>query len=220
MIGNKAMQDLLNKIKQAIINRDSRTIIDLVDEALISGVSPKSLVNEGLVAAMDVVGDQFGKNEIFVPEMLASALLMSNALNKVKPNLIDDDGGGDGKGTIIMCTVKGDLHDIGKNLVTIMLEGAGFTVHDIGVNITSEDVVRKVKEIKPDVLGLSALLTTTMPEMKKVIRMLTEMGIRENIKIMIGGAPVSSKFAEQIGADGYAEDAAQAVVLARRLIQL
>ncbi len=210
------MQELLEKLKQAIIHRDLKAAPALTAEALAAGIAPETLVNDGLVAAMDVVGEHFAKSEIYVPEMLVSAKLMSDALAKIKPLLVG--GGATGRGTIVMCTVKGDLHDIGKNLVTMMLEGGGFTVHDLGVNITSEQVAEKVKEIKPNLLGLSALLTTTMSEMEKVIGLLAAMGMREQVKVMVGGAPVSKGFAEKIGADGYAADAAQAVVLARKLL--
>jgi 5-methyltetrahydrofolate--homocysteine methyltransferase len=207
------MEELLAKIRHAIVNREVQAAPGLVDQALDSGMDLDSLVNQGLVAAMDVVGSQFASNEIFVPEMLVSAKLMSDALNKVKPLMVNQEASS--RGSVLICTVKGDMHDIGKNLVTMMLEGAGFTVHDIGVDVTSEQVVKKVKELKPEVLGLSALLTTTMPEMQSVIELLTEMGIRQQIKVMIGGAPVSQEFADKIGADGYAEDAAQAVTLTR-----
>jgi corrinoid protein of di/trimethylamine methyltransferase len=210
------MNELLEKIRGAIIHQDIQAAPTLTDEAIAAGIPPDILINDGLIAAMDVVGAQFGNQEIFVPEMLVSAKLMSDALAKVKPLLVGD--AVSSRGTVIMCTVKGDLHDIGKNLVTMMLEGAGFTVHDLGVNITSSQVVEKVRTIKPDILGLSALLTTTMPEMGKVVRLLTDAGIRENVKVMVGGAPVNSNFADEVDADGYAEDAAQAVVLARNLI--
>ena len=210
------MHELLSKLKQAIIQRDIKAAPALTDESIAAGIRPEDIVNDGLVAAMDVVGEAFGSGKIFVPEMLVSAKLMSDALAKVKPLLAGDTAGN--RGTIVMCTVKGDLHDIGKNLVTIMLEGAGFTVHDLGVNITSQQVVEEVKKIKPDILGLSALLTTTVPEMRKVVQLLVERGMREDVKVMIGGAPVTAGFADEIGADGYGEDAAQAVALARKLV--
>lgn len=210
------MQEILDQIKQAIISRDIKAMAGLVDQALEQGVAPEVLVNDGLVAAMDVVGEQFGNKEIFVPEMLVSAKLMSNSLAKVKPLMVS--GADSGRGTVMMCTVKGDLHDIGKNLVTMMMEGAGFKVYDLGVDVTADQVAAKVAELKPQVLGLSALLTTTMPEMEKVINILTEMGIRNDVKVMVGGAPVSQDFANKIGADGYGEDAGKAVALARAFV--
>jgi len=167
---------------------------------------------------MDVVGDRFAKSEIFVPEMLVSAVTMKKGLDIIKPLLKEDEK--QTKGKIILCTVKGDLHDIGKNLVAMMLEGAGLEVIDLGVDVTVEKVVDKVHEIQPQVLGLSALLTTTMPEMENVINLLRDRGIREKVKVMIGGAPVDADFAEKIGADAYGEDAAEAVTIARSFIDL
>ncbi|MDX1709151.1 MAG: cobalamin-dependent protein, partial [Desulfobacterales bacterium] len=156
------------------------------------------------------------KSEIFVPEMLVSAVAMKKGLDIIKPLLKEDEE--KAKGTVILCTVKGDQHDIGKNLVAMMLEGAGLEVIDLGVDVTVEMVVDKVREIQPQVLGLSALLTTTMPEMENVINLLQESGLRDKVKVMIGGAPVDAEFAGKIGADAYGEDAAEAVTLARNFI--
>jgi 5-methyltetrahydrofolate--homocysteine methyltransferase len=167
---------------------------------------------------MDVVGDRFSKSEIFVPEMLVSAVTMKKGLNIIKPLLKENQQ--HAKGKVILCTVQGDLHDIGKNLVAMMLEGAGFEVIDLGVDTTVEKVVNKVAEISPQVLGLSALLTTTMPEMENVINVLQTRGMREKVKVMIGGAPVDAEFAEKIGADAYGKDAAEAVTIVRRFIGL
>ena len=163
----------------------------------------------------DVIGKQFSDSEIFVPEMLVSALTMKLGLDSVKPLIKGEDN--DSKGTIILGTVKGDIHDIGKNIVKMMLEGAGFEVVDLGVDLTVEKLLEQIDTIRPDILGLSALLTTTMPEMKNTIRELQVKGLREKIKIMVGGAPVSNSFADEIGADGYGADAAEAVLLARKL---
>ncbi|MFH1060168.1 MAG: corrinoid protein [Pseudomonadota bacterium] len=210
------MSELIQQIKEAVVLRRVKTIEDLVRTAVGSGEDLDAVMNDGLIAAMDVVGKQFGSGEIFVPEMLVSAMTMKKGLEVVKP-LMASDAASD-KGTVIMATVKGDLHDIGKNIVCMMLEGAGFRVLDLGVDQTVDTLVQKVVEIKPQVVGLSALLTTTMPEMKKVIEALTEKGLRAQVKIMVGGAPVDERFARQIGADGYAADAAQAVDLARSLV--
>jgi methylmalonyl-CoA mutase cobalamin-binding domain/chain len=165
---------------------------------------------------MDVVGQRFANSEIFVPEMLVSAMTMKKGLEIIKPLLKEDQS--QSKGKVILCTVKGDLHDIGKNLVAMMLEGAGFEVVDLGVDSTVEMVIARAKELQPDVLGLSALLTTTMPEMEKVIEALKAQGIREKVKVMIGGAPVGADFAQKIGADAYGEDAAEAVTIVRSFI--
>jgi methylmalonyl-CoA mutase cobalamin-binding domain/chain len=165
---------------------------------------------------MDVVGKKFASHEIFVPEMLVSALTMQKGLDLIKPLLKPEDT--ESKGTIVMCTVKGDIHDIGKNLVIMMLEGAGFRVIDLGVDLSVDQLIARIKEIDPDILGLSALLTTSMPQMEKVIDALDAEGLRKTLKVMVGGAPVDRKFADAIGADGYGEDAAEAVILARRFV--
>jgi 5-methyltetrahydrofolate--homocysteine methyltransferase len=176
------------------------------------------VIQEGLIAAMDVVGRKFGAGEIFVPEMMVSAMTMKLGLNIVKPLLTGKAGAP--KGTVLVATVKGDLHDIGKNIVIMMLEGAGFHVIDLGVDIDVERVVATVIEIQPQILGLSTLLTTTMPDMKRVIEELRARGMRDRVKIMVGGAPVDAAFAEKIGADGYGKDAAQAMALARSFVGL
>ena len=166
---------------------------------------------------MDVVGKDFGSGKIFVPEMLVSAVTMKAGVDIVKPLL----AGGQSRfcGTVIMATVKGDLHDIGKKLVTMMLEGAGFKVIDLGVDLNVDKLIEQVKAIRPDILGMSALLTTTMPEMKKVIDLLVARGLRSQVKVIVGGAPVNEKFARDIGADGYGADAGSSVDLTRRLMQ-
>lgn len=210
------MSDTLQQIKDAVINRQRTEIEGLVKRAIEEGIEPKAIIDHGLISAMDVIGKKFSDSEIFVPEMLVSALTMKLGLDRVKPLLKSEDS--EPKGTIIVGTVKGDIHDIGKNIVKMMLEGAGFEVVDLGVDLTVEKIVEQMEAIRPDILGLSALLTTTMPEMKNTIQELQAKGLREKIKIMVGGAPVSNSFAEEIGADGYGADAAEAVVLARKLI--
>jgi 5-methyltetrahydrofolate--homocysteine methyltransferase len=188
----------------------------LVQSAIDDGVDPNRLINDALIAAMDVVGQRFADSQIYVPEMLVSALTMKKGLQIIKPLLKGE--GAQAKGRVLMGTVKGDLHDIGKNLVIMMLEGAGFHVIDLGVDLSVEKVLQQVEEERPQVLGLSALLTTTMPEMKKVIEALGEKGLREKVRVMVGGAPVDARFAEKIGADGYGKDAPEAVQLARRFV--
>ncbi len=210
------MSDTLQRIKDGVITRQRNEIQGLVEAAIDEGIDPKSIIDDGLIAAMDVVGQQFSDSDIFVPEMLVSALTMKLGLERVKPLLKSE--AAEPKGTIIMGTVKGDIHDIGKNIVLMMLEGAGFEVVDLGVDLTVEKLVERIEAIGPDLLGLSALLTTTMPEMERVIHELGAKGLREKLKVMVGGAPVSESFAEKIGADGYGADAAAAVQLARRLI--
>ena len=208
------MADHLNTIKDAVIGGKHGEIKALVQQALEAGADPATLINDALIAAMDVVGKDFGEGKIFVPEMLVAAMTMKSGLEVVKPRLAA--GESQSRGTVIMATVKGDLHDIGKNLVSMMLEGAGFKVLDLGVDLSVEKLIDQVKAVGPDVLGLSALLTTTMPEMQKVIAELKNQGLRDRVKVLVGGAPVDRAFAEKIGADGYGSNAAEAVELARR----
>jgi corrinoid protein of di/trimethylamine methyltransferase len=208
------MADHLNTIKDAVIGGKHADIKGLVQQALDQGLDPGTIINDALIAAMDVVGKDFGSGKIFVPEMLVSAMTMKAGLEVVKPQLAGSES--QSRGTVIMATVKGDLHDIGKNLVSMMLEGAGFKVIDLGVDLSVDKLVDQVKALKPNILGLSALLTTTMPEMQKVIAELKTQGLRDRVKVLVGGAPVDQVFADKIGADGYGADAAEAVELARR----
>jgi len=207
------MGDHVEIIKSAVVGGKRAEIKSLVQSAVDAGLDPNTIINEALIAAMDVVGKDFGSGKIFVPEMLVSAVTMKDGLDIVKPLLAG--GQSQSRGTVIMATVKGDLHDIGKNLVTMMLEGAGFKVVDLGVDLSVEKLIGQVKAIRPDVLGLSALLTTTMPEIQNVIGELKTQGLRDKVKVMVGGAPVDRTFAEKIGADGYGANAAEAVALAR-----
>jgi 5-methyltetrahydrofolate--homocysteine methyltransferase len=216
--GEEGMDESVQKIKESIIEGRHKEIESLVREICKTGIALDTVIQEGLIAAMDVVGRKFGAGEIFVPEMMVSAMTMKLGLNIVKPLLTGKAGAP--KGTVLVATVKGDLHDIGKNIVIMMLEGAGFHVIDLGVDIDVERVVATVIEIRPQILGLSTLLTTTMPEMKRVIEELRARGMRDRVKIMVGGAPVDAAFAEKIGADGYGKDAAQAMALARSFVGL
>jgi 5-methyltetrahydrofolate--homocysteine methyltransferase len=207
---------LVVQIKNVVVDGKHTEIQRLVQTALEEKTGVEQILTGGLIAAMDVVGQKFSDGQIFVPEMLASAFTMKKGLEIIKPILQGPRA--ESPGTIIMATVKGDLHDIGKNLVSMMLEGAGFRVIDLGIDLTAEKVLQQVREIKPDILGLSALLTTTMPEMKRVIEELEVSGLRDDIKVIVGGAPVSANFAKKIGADGYGEDAAEAVQLSKKLL--
>ncbi len=210
------MEKLFEEIKDIVVAGKHAEVEEQVEKAIADGVDLDALINNALIAAMDIVGQRFAASEIFVPEMLVSAMTMKKGLDIIKPLLKEAQS--QSKGKVILCTVKGDLHDIGKNLVAMMLEGAGLEIVDIGVDSTVEMVIARVKELQPDVLGMSALLTTTMPEMEKVIEALKAQGIREKVKVMIGGAPVGADFAAKIGADAYGEDAAEAVSIARDLI--
>lgn len=211
------MADHLNTIQEAVIGGKHAEIKGLVQQALDQGLDPGAIVNDALIAAMDVVGKDFGSGKIFVPEMLVAAMTMKAGLEVVKPRLAG--GESQSRGTVIMATVKGDLHDIGKNLVSMMLEGAGFQVIDLGVDLDVDKLVDQVRALQPEILGLSALLTTTMPEMQKVIAELKAQGLRDRIRVLVGGAPVDQIFADKIGADGYGANAAEAVALARRFAE-
>ncbi|MBM4457256.1 MAG: cobalamin-binding protein [Chloroflexi bacterium] len=206
----------LETIYQAVLDGDARGAEAGVKAALAGGVKPESILREGLIAAMGEVGRLFEANEYFVPEMLVSARAMKTGLAVLKPNLTAADATPAGK--VIVGTVKGDLHDIGKNLVAMMLEGSGFEVVDLGTDVTPEKFVSAVLEHKPQVVGMSALLTTTMPSMGNTVKALESAGVRDRVKVMIGGAPVTDNFARQISADGYAPDASSAVRLAKSLI--
>jgi len=210
------MGDHLAEIKDSIIGGRHKEIEEVVKEAIADSTDLNKIINEAMIGAMDVVGERFAHNEIFVPEMLASAVTMKKGLNLIKPLLKEGDA--ESRGTIVMGTVKGDIHDIGKNIVIMMLEGAGFHVIDLGVDLPLEELIGHVEKIQPEILGLSALLTNTMPELKNVIETLGSKGLRTHVKVMVGGAPVDASFAERIGADGYGADATEAVKLARRFM--
>ena len=191
----------------------AKDLAALVTEELAAGVNPKDILNEGLIAGMGIVGTKFKNNEIFVPEVLIAARAMNAALAILKPALADS--GVEPIGTAVICTVKGDLHDIGKNLVKMMIEGTGIKVVDLGVDCTAEKVVEAVKENDADIVCLSALLTTTMMYQKDIIDALKAAGLRDKVKVMIGGAPVTQAFADEIGADAYTPDAASVAEKAR-----
>ncbi|MFZ0945324.1 MAG: corrinoid protein [Syntrophobacteraceae bacterium] len=212
------MNDRIASIRKAVVDGKHAEIETMVHEAIDDKTDLDALINEALIGAMDIVGKKFAANEIFVPEMIASAATMKKGLALIKPLLTGK--GPQSKGVILIGTVKGDIHDIGKNLVTMMLEGAGFSVHDLGVDLSVEKLISKVERLKPDILALSALLSTTMPEMGKVIKALENRGLRKSVKVMVGGAPVDSEFADKIGADGYAKDAGEAVQLAKKFLHL
>ncbi|MCF8108603.1 MAG: corrinoid protein [Desulfohalobiaceae bacterium] len=205
----------LNAISNTLIKGDAGNLTLQVQAALEEGTAASDILNKALIAGMDVVGERMENGDMFIPEVLMSAKAMSGALGILKPLLTDEESKSAGK--IIIGTVKGDLHDIGKNLVAMMLESAGFEVVNLGVDIAPEAFVEAVKEHQPNLIGLSALLTTTMTQMQKTVDALKESGLRSQVKILVGGAPVTEKFAREIGADGYAPDAGSAGKLARSL---
>jgi len=208
----------LKQIAENLIQGKAEKVKELVQKAVDEGEDVEKILNEALLAGMSVVGDKFKRNEFYVPEVLIAARAMKAGMEVIRPFLAEKNI--KGKGRIVLGTVKGDLHDIGKNLVGMMLEGAGFEVVDLGVDIPAEKFVEEIKKTDAQIVGMSALLTTTMPAMKDVIAALTKEGIRKNVKVMIGGAPVTQDYADEIGADGYAPDAASAVDKAKELLSV
>ncbi|RME55331.1 MAG: cobalamin-binding protein [Caldilineae bacterium] len=201
-------EEILDTIYDGIIRGDMRTVKEQVQAGLDAGLDPQMILDEAMVTAMEEIGRRFENNECFVPEMLIAARAMKEGVAVLTPHLVD--AGVKPVGTMIMGTVRGDVHDIGKNLVRIMVESSGWKVVDLGVDVAPEQFVAAVQEHHPQVIGLSALLTTTMPNMPRTIEALKEAGLRDRVKVMVGGAPVTEAYAEEIGADLYALDAAQA----------
>ena len=206
----------LNLLYEAILNGKLEQAVDVTNQAIADGVEPQAIINGYMIKAMEEVGQRFQRGEAFVPNLLMAARAMKGSLDFLKPLMKGDASNTLGK--VVIGTVKGDLHDIGKNLVASMLEGCGFEVINLGVDVPSEKFIAAIKENNADILCLSALLTTTMNYMKDVIEALKADGLRDKVKVMVGGAPVTALFAEQVVADGYSEDASEAVALARRLV--
>jgi 5-methyltetrahydrofolate--homocysteine methyltransferase len=211
------MQPEIQSLFDAIIDGSAKGATDAAKNALDAGLDPSSILNEGMIAAMKEVGKRFEEGEFYVPEMLVAARAMQSALSLMKPYL--KDANIQSAGRVAIGTIKGDLHDIGKNLVAMMLEGAGFEIIDLGTDVAPEKFVNAVQTQAVDLVALSALLTTTMPTMRTVIESLNTAGLRGKVKVMIGGAPVTETYAQQIGADGYAPDASRAVALAQSLVK-
>jgi 5-methyltetrahydrofolate--homocysteine methyltransferase len=207
----------LKALYHAVVSGDAKTAKSVTEQALAEGIPPLTLVQDHMMPAMAEVGRRFEANEYFVPELLISARAMKAALELIRPLMVA--GGIEPVGRVVLGTVKGDLHDIGKNLVASMLEGGGFEVIDLGVNVEPEKFIATVREKKAHILAMSALLTTTMPAMKTTIDALKQTGVRDQVKVIIGGAPVTQKFAEEIGADGCSESAAGAVALVKKVIR-
>lgn len=209
------MADHIERISQAILNGDQDEAAEVAQAALRDGADAGALLNQGLIPAMDEVGRLFEAGEYFVPEMLIAARAMQAALDILRPQLVEADV--QPLGTMVVGTVQGDLHDIGKNLVAMMVEGAGFEIVDLGTDVAPEAFVEAVRENNATLVGLSALLTTTLPNMQNTINAIEEAGLRDRVKIMIGGAPTTPEYAQQIGADGHAADASRAAALAKTL---
>ncbi len=205
----------LQEITETLMTGNLDKLQELVQGALDAGIPANDILQKGLIVGMDIVGEKMEKGDMFIPEVLMAARAMSVSVGILKPLLAEGESTSAGK--MVIGTVKGDLHDIGKNLVVMMLESAGFEVIDLGVDVEPARFVEAVKESKPTLVGLSALLTTTMPMMRKTIETLEESGLRDHLKIIIGGAPVNQAFAEEIGADGFAPDAGSASKMAKRM---
>ncbi|MGQ9583480.1 MAG: corrinoid protein [Thermoplasmatota archaeon] len=204
------------ELAEAVVQGDADRVRELVRGMLARGASPSALISDGLVAGMSIVGERFKCGEFFIPEVMMSARAMHAGLELLRPLLTRSEEGG--RGTVVICTVKGDVHDIGKNLVAMMLEGAGFRVVDLGTDVAPERMVEAVRREEADILALSTLLTTTLQRIPEAIRALEAAGLRQRVRVMVGGAPVTQSFADKVGADGYAPDAALAADRARELI--
>jgi len=207
---------VLDVLKESVIAGDEKKVLEQTQKALDEGIALERILDEGFIPGMEVVGNKFQANEIYVPEMLISAKAMKAGMKILEPLLTK--AGVKRVGKVVIGTVKGDLHDIGKNLVAMMLEGAGFEVIDAGVDVSAQKFVDLIKETNADILGLSALLTTTMTEIKNVIDTFKEKGLRDKVKIIVGGAPLSAEYATEIEADGYSPDAASAAALAKKMV--
>ena len=203
-------------LMEAVIKGDAKTAVAETQSALDASTSVQDIIDNALIAAMDEVGEKYSKGQIFVPQMLRSAKTMQECMKLLEPFF--KEGGVSSKGKVLIGTVKGDLHDIGKNLVAMMLGGAGFTITDLGVDVPPDKFVQKTQEVEPDIVAMSALLSTTMPAMGQTIEALQNAGVRDKVKVMVGGAPVTDRFAQEIKADSYAPDAGSAVIKAKGLI--
>jgi 5-methyltetrahydrofolate--homocysteine methyltransferase len=210
-------EEILKGLYDNTLIGNAPEVKQLTEQGVADGMDPESMLYDALIPSLEEVGARFERGDFFVPEMLIAARAMQGALDILRPLLAET--GAQTVGTYVMGTVKGDVHDIGKNLVNIMLEGAGFTVHDLGVNVAPEVFIEAINEHKPDIVGFSAFLTTTMPMFKANINALEKAGIRDNVIVMVGGAPVTQEYADKVGADAYAPDASTAVRMAKDLIQ-
>ena len=210
------MSEILSRISESIIQGNVDDMIEMTEEAIDDGIPAQDILDKGLMAGMDYVGVEFKAGNMFVPEVLRSAKAMQTAMEVLKPELVK--AGARRTGRVLIGTVKGDMHDIGKNLVGMMCEGAGFEVKDIGKDIAPDAFVQAVRDYRPDIVGMSALLTTTMRAMGHTIKALEEAGLRDQVKVIVGGAPVTQAFSDQINADGYAPNAAAAADLAKKLV--
>lgn len=207
--------DIFEQINQSTQAGDRERTVELTNQALEQGYEVEQILDDGLIYAMDIIGDKFSRQEIFVPEMLIAAYAMKGAMEILRPILVET--GAESRGVCIIGTVEGDLHDIGQSLVSMMWEGAGFEVYNLGTETTGEEFVEAIQKYKPHIVGMSALLTTTMMHMPENIKLFEEVGVRDKVKVMVGGAPISQEFADEMSADAYGPDAATATDQAKQL---
>lgn len=204
------------KLQHALILGDGNTLSNETKKLLDNGSAPHAIIKDGLIPGMDVVGEKFKKEELYIPEVIKVATIFKSSVELIKPNLMADQVASAGK--VVIGTVTGDMHDVGKNIVVLMLEANGFEVIDLGVNVSNQTFIKKATEIDADVIGMSALLTTTMPNIEAIITEMKESGIKDKFKTIIGGAPINQSFADDVGADAYGHDAIDAVEKIKRLI--
>jgi corrinoid protein of di/trimethylamine methyltransferase len=210
-------QDILTKVSDAVVDGNIERTRDLVDMAVKDGIAPLMILNDGLVKGISIVGERFATGDFFLPDLLIGSKAMDAGVKIIESLLANSNR--EYVGRVLMGTVEGDLHEIGKNIVNMMLSSSGFEVIDIGVNVPAETFVDKIKELKPQIVGISALLTTTVDKQKDIIDLLKETGLRDQVKVIIGGAPINQAWADQIGADGYGEDAMSALHLCQNLMK-
>jgi corrinoid protein of di/trimethylamine methyltransferase len=212
-------KELLTEITRSLVECEAPDLVaELSQKALEQGEEPLTIINQGLVPGMEIVGEKFQTGEYFLPHMIIAANAMQQAMGLLEPELLARQQSVEGQGVLVIGSVKGDIHEIGKSLIATMMLASGFQVHDLGVDVAPETFVEKIQETDADLVGLSALLTTTMTAQRDVLEALQEAGIRDRVKVMVGGAPVTEEWAESIGADGYAEDVVSAVELAKHLL--
>jgi 5-methyltetrahydrofolate--homocysteine methyltransferase len=212
-------EEIIGQLRNAIVELDSDKAINAAKKSIEESLDPLDMINKGIRAALDVMGERFSSGDLFLPELMLAANAADAAVEILEPELLKRGVSGDKLGKVLMVTVKGDVHDIGKNIVGLLMKSAGFEIVDIGIDKTGEEILAAAKENEVDVIGLSALLTTTIPKMKEFIELLEESGIRDNYKVIVGGAPVTQEFADMIGADGYGADATRAVEVTKRLLE-
>ena len=208
---------ILEEISEFLKNGKRKNVKALIEQALEEGIDPKIILKEGLMSGMSIIGGKFKREEVFVPDVMMAARAMNVGLSILEPKLVE--AGNEPIGRVVIGTVQGDLHDIGKNLTAMLLKGAGFEIYDMGVDVSAEAFLEKAEEVNADIIGLSALLSTTMSQMKEVIDLLKEKNLRDKYIVMIGGAPITNEFAEEIGADYYTPDAASAAEVAKKAVE-